>query len=242
MERAERTGLLTEFGRGVIYGLIFRKPTSGLTATFEGGYARVGVANSTTPAEKRVAAGTIVITASKDAYLYLDSTGTVAKTEVALGAAKPSQADIGVNSEFLAKLVTDATDITSVTDLRNTQAGHGRITTLEVPVSFETGEQADNPTRIGYNARVLAILASVTKALAGVDVGTVTASIGENDVYTAVTNGVISLALSSALNARAEAIPSALHHIRAGNSLKLISAKTTAGGKALVTVVLETQR
>ena len=55
-------------------------------------------------------------TASTDTYLDLDSTGTYTFVEVANGAAEPA---VTADSIRLAKVVTDATAITSVTDMAN---------------------------------------------------------------------------------------------------------------------------
>ncbi|MDP2921799.1 MAG: DUF2793 domain-containing protein, partial [Candidatus Omnitrophota bacterium] len=55
-------------------------------------------------------------TASKDTYVDINSSGVFQYTEAANGAAAPSVAD---NSIRLAKVVTDADNITAVTDLRN---------------------------------------------------------------------------------------------------------------------------
>ena len=59
-------------------------------------------------------------TASKDTYLDLDSTGTYTFVEVANGAAEPATT---ADSIRLAKVVTDASAITTVTDMRNSNIG-----------------------------------------------------------------------------------------------------------------------
>ena len=56
-------------------------------------------------------------TASRDTYVYLDYAGAFIYSEVANGAAQPSTPS---NSTILAKVVTNGTDITAVTDLRQT--------------------------------------------------------------------------------------------------------------------------
>lgn len=243
MERAQRSFLLSGADRGILIGFIVRKPASGLTATYDGGIVRVGSGNLPVPiVEKVVSGGTIAITASKDAYLYVDSSGVLQKLEVANGAAKPLIATIGVNSEFVAKLVTNGTDITSVQDLRR-DSPHGRILTFDGTGSFETGEQASNSLLVPISGRLLAVQAIVTKALANTDVGTIVPAIGENDVYTNVTLDVaISFPLSSALEVRRLSFATALSAIRAGNYLKLTTAKTTAGGKVAMQAFVEEAR
>lgn len=242
MEREQRDFLLGNLTRGVVDGLIVRKPASGLTATYDGGVVRVGSGVATQPVKELViASSTIAITASKDGYIYITSAGTVTKIEVANGAAKPKQADIGADSEFLALAVTSGTDITSVTDLRRL-ASHGDIKHLIVPISFETGEQADNGIVVEFNGRILEIQSEVTKAIAATDAGTCTPAIGVNEVYTNVTGGLLTFPLSTALNTRIEAIPTAANVFKKGNRIKFPTAKTTAGGKALLTVICEAQR
>lgn len=231
MERATRQFLLSGADRGVLFGLIVRKPASGLTATYDGGIVRVGTTNLPVPvAEKIVSGSTIAITASKDAYLYVDSAGVLQKVEVANGAAKPSIATIGVNSEFIAKLVTNGTDITSVQDLRR-DSPHGEIRIISCQGSFVTAEQSNNEELVPFNGRLLAVQAVVTSVLGATDVGTIVPAIGENEVFTGVTMDVaISFPLSSANGVKRLSFATALNAIRAGNYLRLATAKTTSGG------------
>lgn len=244
MEAKGREYLLSGSDRGVVFGLIVRKPASGLTVTVEGGVIRVGAPTTSPPArsiEKTFAQTTQAITASKDAYLYITEAGALAKLEVANGAAKPSQADIGTNSEFIAKCVSNGTDVTGVVDLRR-DAPHGEIKMLEVDASFVTATQGGNGTVVPWNGRLIAVEAIVTAALAGTDAGTITPAIGENDVFTNVTGGVVTIPLSSAVDTRVRAIPTALRSIRSGNLLRLTSAKTTSGGAARVLAYIELER
>lgn len=243
MERATRSYLLSGSDRGVVFGLIVRKPASGLTATYDGGIVRVGTTNLPVPyAEKVVSGSTIAITASKDAYLYVDANGVLQKLEKTLGAAKPTVSDIGVNSEFIAKLVTSGTDITSVQDLRR-DSSHGEIRILTVQGSFVTAEQSNNELLVPFNGRLLAVHAIVTSVLGGTDVGTVTPAIGENEVFTGVTMDVaISFPLSSANGVKRLSFATALNSIRAGNYLRLATAKTTTGGLIHMAAYFEVAR
>ncbi len=74
----------------------------------------------------------------------------------------------------------------------------------------------------------------MTTALSGTDDGTVTLKIGS----TAVTNGLITIAASSAINTQDSATPTALNIISAGDIISAVSAKTTTGGAALVSITL----
>lgn len=242
MERHNRSFLVGGADRGVVFGLIVRKPASGLTATYDGGIVRVGTTSLPVPyAEKVVSGSTIAITASKDAYLYVDSSG-VQKLEKTLGAAKPTVSDIGVNSEFIAKLVTSGTDITSVQDLRR-DSSHGEIRIISSEGSFVTAEQSNNEALVPFNGRLLAVQAVVTSVLGGTDVGTIVPAIGENEVFTGVTMDVaISFPLSSANGVKRLSFATALNSIRAGNYLRLTTAKTTTGGLVRMQAFFEVAR
>lgn len=228
-----------EFSRGVVFGTTYDVPASGLTGTYWGGLVRVGSTNIGQPVvEQRVVGSTKLFTASKDTYVYCDSLGVLQYIEKTLGAAKPSQVDIGLNSEFIAKVVTSGTDITSVLDLRQ-MASRGRLLYLVVTANFVTAEQGDPEIPIHVSGRILAMYGHVTTALSGTDTGTVQLAIGENNVYVNVTNGLITGAISAAINTRYEAIPSGLNRVKAGNTLKFTIAKTTSGGGMEVTTVIE---
>ncbi len=103
---------------------------------------------------------------------------------------------------------------------------------VTIPMSFETGEQTT--TKIYFNDKITVnkIRSIVMKALAATDVGTITAS---NSVG-AMANGVITHAISEALNTEQSASPTTNNVIAADSYVQLVSAKTTAGGKVLVTI------
>lgn len=64
------------------------------------------------------AIATRAFTASKDTYVYIDSAGVVQYSEVANGAAQPS---LAAGAKWLSKVVTGASTISSITDMRQTQ-------------------------------------------------------------------------------------------------------------------------
>lgn len=219
---------------GILWGGVFRKPSSGLTATFDGAVAR-GVS---TVLGKRfddilIAAGTKLFTASKDTYVYIDQTTQVLTyIEKANGAAKPTQNDIGAKSLWVALVVTNGTDITSVTSL----IGDDWIGEVQIlaaaSMSFESGEQGATFDFIApTDGRLLGMLATVSKALANTDVGTLVAATGLADVFTNVT-GSISMPLSTAIATRFGVVFTAGTDVVRGQHIKVTSAKTTAGGKA----------
>lgn len=101
-----------------------------------------------------------------------------------------------------------------------------------VPVSFETALQCDNSFIAPCDGTFTQMDSFVTKALAGTDDGTITLKI--NGV--AVTNGQITIALSSALNTQDSATPTALNLFSKGDTISVTGAKTTAGGSALTSI------
>ena len=96
-------------------------------------------------------------TASKDTYVDLSNNGTYTYSEVALGAAAPV---VATNSIRLAKVVTDATTVASVTDLRVTGVSLGTnddfyIKGMELlwtaidRISLDSGVVYSGVTRVG---------------------------------------------------------------------------------------------
>lgn len=104
---------------------------------------------------------------------------------------------------------------------------------ITVPVSFETGEQCNNRVKIPYDCTVNEVYAVVTKAISGTDDATITAKDGSG---TTMTDGVITYTASDPLETAETATPTANNSVSAGDIIYLTTAKTTAGGKALVSV------
>jgi len=227
--------------RGVVAGLILDVPASGLTGTYIGGVARVGgslAAATPNNPEKVIASSTKLFTASKDTYAYIDKDGVIQYTEKTLGAAKPTQADIGVDSEFLWKAVTDGSDVTAV-DMLAQPAAHGELITLIQAWSFITASQGAVYTRVPSNVRILLIDSVVTEDVSGTDAGTITFAIGLNGVFVNVTGGVVTVALSSANGVRDDAIPTALRFAARGNLIRGTSLKTTTAGAGYCSLLCE---
>lgn len=93
-------------------GLVWSALT-GLNATMTAGiqYTPDGLRRSISAVTSRA------FTASKDTYVSISPAGAIAYTEVANNAAQPA---LGTDYRWLAKVVTSASDITSVTDMRQT--------------------------------------------------------------------------------------------------------------------------
>ncbi|WP_091251746.1 hypothetical protein [Arthrobacter sp. ok909] len=98
--------------------------------------------------------------------------------------------------------------------------------------SFESGEQAAVKVYFPFPVRITKIRGIVTKAIAATDVGTITGA----NATGASTGGVITAAISDALNTEYSVTPTTNNTVAAGSYYKLTSAKTTAGGKVHVTI------
>ncbi len=109
------------------------------------------------------------------------------------------------------------------------QMNNGIIT---IPMSFETGEQTATTIYFPFAAEITKIRGIVMKAVAATDSGTIT---GANSAGSS-TNGIITCAASAALNTEYSVSPSTNYRIAANGYYKLTSAKTTVGGKVLITL------
>lgn len=116
------------------------------------------------------------------------------------------------------------------------QGGAQAKGSVTVPLSFETGEQAATKLFFDYPVKITKIRGIVTKAIAASDNGTVT---GANATGNS-TAGVITATAADALAVEYAVSPTSNNTVAAGSYYKLTTAKSTAGGKVLVT--LEFQR
>ena len=105
---------------------------------------------------------------------------------------------------------------------------------ITFPVSFETGFQmATLDIYMPAKCQVTRVRSIVTKALAGTDNGTIQF---KNSAGTNFTNGLLTHLASAALADKQSAVPTANHVCLADDFIRLVTAKTTAGGEALVQV------
>jgi hypothetical protein len=228
---------------GVVSGLIVRDPQSATRATIvEGGHILIASATpSNPPTRYAIQPAAKTFTASKDTYVYVDGvTGAIAYAEVANDAAKPALSALAANSQFIAKVVTDGSRIVDggVTDLR--ELAPAFIESFVRHVSFVTaGQGATGQWIAPCRGRLLYLKSVVALALGGTDTGTVTAAIGRNNKFAAVTDGVLTLAISAAVAEIDESTPSAANEFNAGDVVRLTAAKTTTGGEAQVEVLWE---
>lgn len=104
---------------------------------------------------------------------------------------------------------------------------------MSFAVSFETGEQTVSKIRFPFAATINKIRGQVSKAIAGTDDGSVTAANATGDM----TGGVLTFAASAAIDTEVDAaVPTTNNTIAKDSYLQLTVAKSTAGGKANLTI------
>lgn len=237
-------GLMEGDEPGVVRGLIVRDPGSAtLTATIEGGVINVASPTFNRVTDQYVIASTTnAFTASKDTYVYVTAAGVLSYLALANNAAPPTQATLGAGSIRIAKVVTDGTRVVAggVTDMRSF-APTGFPFQLHTWAGYYTAALGAIYLPVPFNGVIRRVDSTVVTALAGTDAGTATLAIGVNDVYTDVTNGVISHAASAALGNRIQVFPSAANVILRDQTLRITTAKTTAtgAGASIISITIE---
>lgn len=237
-----------DVGTGVVFGLVARDPGSAtLTTIIEGGRIRLQIdpaLYSAVPQNEWAIQDTSkAFTASKDTYVYVSSAGALGYIEVANAATKPTLATLvatgGYGAQFIAKVVTDGSRVVAggVTDLR--QFAGSFALSAGTTASFVTASQGAVYWKAPQKVRILGAQATVTAALGATDTGTITLASGINDVYTNMTNGVITLAISATVGTRGACVPTTSHILGPGQAVRLTSAKTTTGGAAEVQILYE---
>jgi len=110
---------------------------------------------------------------------------------------------------------------------------HNPHLSITVPMSFETGEQTTTPIPFPETVTITAITGVVVKALAAADAGTIQ---GSNATGNSA-DGLLTFNASAVLNTtNGPHTPTTNMVVLKGASYTLTSAKTTAGGKVLVTL------
>jgi hypothetical protein len=103
---------------------------------------------------------------------------------------------------------------------------------ITASMSFETDEQTTTKIYFPMKVTINKIRSIVMKALGGTDTGTIT---GANSVGDSA-DGVVTVAISAALNEEDIASPTTNNEVAADSYYQLTTAKTTAGGKVLVSL------
>jgi hypothetical protein len=103
---------------------------------------------------------------------------------------------------------------------------------ITIPLSFESNELTATAVYFPYKVTINKIRSIVMLAVAATDDGTITGANATGDSDT----GVVTVAASSALNTEDDASPTSNNVVLADGYYKLTTAKSTAGGKVLVTL------
>lgn len=101
-----------------------------------------------------------------------------------------------------------------------------------VPMSFESGEQAAVKVYFPFKVTINKIRGIATKAIAGTDNGTIT---GANATGNSA-SGVVTAVASDAINTEYSVSPTTNNVVEADSYYKFTAAKSTAGGKVLITI------
>jgi len=200
-----------------------------------------------------IMAGTATATGLKDAsgVLTVDIAGLDPKTEpvaadsVAICDSENTNALKEVTITNLAKplagVMAGVAETTGLSDTTGVLTVAAKIAHLEdallkgcttVPMSFETGEQTTTKIYFPMKVTINKIRGIVMKAVADKDDGTITCgnSTGASD------NGVITATASDALNTEYSVLPTTNNVVLGDDYYSLTSAKTTPGGKVLVSL------
>lgn len=105
--------------------------------------------------------------------------------------------------------------------------------TFVLPVSFETGEQSNNSIYIPFDYVLVEGAYCITKAIAGTDNATITVKTD------GTSRGVTTILASTVINTENKLTISNTTGDVGGYYAQIVTAKTTAGGKALVTLVVK---
>ncbi len=168
-----------------------------------------------------------------------------AVTNSELGAGSVTATELGALAVTTAKINTAAVDSTKLATsaVSTGSIATGAVTTAKldsglkadfytIPVSFETGEQANYEITIPYNFTIEEVNYVITKAIAATDAATITYTIAG----VPTTPGSTTIPLSTAINSQGTTTFTAANTGVSGNVFRCVTAKTTAGGKALLTL------
>lgn len=246
---------------GVI-GMQSLVPASGLVVSYEAGIARLAsLLNATTLSavqsidEFIVQPATYTVANTKDTYVYvynLSGVLTIGQAAVANGGVKPRNNTLPVGAELIAKVVASGGNVTGITDMRR-DPSRGEVEAIAIPISFEAGEVGTYAVKVPFPSRILYAEVTLYKAAAGTDAGTIQIKTGIQEVYSTPSNALLTVPLSSIVGFRTSASPGTQVAGSATNfaasvtqalvlrdqMLQVVTAKTTAGGKGVLTVYLE---
>jgi len=158
--------------------------------------------------------GTDVVSVSMSGDAIIDGSGVLTIGNNKITTAKLLDANVTV-SKLSATLLTDCKIVST---------------------SFESGELGPYPFKMPFAGTVTDIYAVVVKAIAATDVANITLKNNAGTTMTVTTP--ISFPLSSVLGTAQDSAVTANNTFVAGDIITIFTAKTTAGGKALVTLTI----
>ena len=187
-------------------------------------------------------AGVTSITAGAIVNADVNASAAIARTKLASGTASHVVINDGSGvfsseAQLAASRGGTGQDTSASTGFATVSAGTWSVGSISdvitLDVSFESGEVGDFKVKLPYACTVTEIYAYAYKAIAGTDNGTI---VPKDNGGTTMTGGTITFTASDARGTAYTSTPSSNNAFSAGQLLTLTTAKTTAGGKALVSV------
>lgn len=166
-----------------------------------------------------------------DSVMLCDSADENALKEATLANLAKPLADVMAGTESVTGLKDVSGVLTVAAKIAHLEAALLKGCTT-VPMSFETGEQTTTKIYFPMKVTINKIRGIVMKAVAGTDNGTVTCGNSTG----ASASGVITATASAALNTEYSVSPTTNNVVLADGYYYLTSAKSTAGGKVLVSL------
>lgn len=130
---------------------------------------------------------------------------------------------------------TLSNSVVDVEHLKNTL----QFETLYIPVSFEANEKGAFFIKFAYDCEVIEYMASVTKAIAATDDATIVLA---DNTPTTMTGSTLTLPASSAYGTNVNVTSGTItsnYAFTAGQTMRITTAKTTAGGMALLSIKIQ---
>lgn len=186
--------------------------------------------------------GALTIANSAITDAKVDAAAAIARTKLANGTADHVVINSGAGA-FSSEAQLDPVrggngqDFSAATGFQTWSAGTASVgaisEVLNVQVSFESGETGDFKIKLPYACTVTELYGYATKVIAGTDNGTI---VPKNNAGTTMTSGTLTFVAADPRGTAYTSTPSANNTFSAGEYLTLTTAKTTSGGKVLLSI------
>ena len=179
---------------------------------------------------------------TKNTFTILDGSITEIKlaadaiSTVKLQDGSVTEPKLAVNSVTTSKIVDGAVTASKLADgAIPISKLDSQVTTelVTVPVSFETDEQGDYKIRFPYDCEVQEAIAYVTKNIEATDDATIILKDNSSDV---MGDGIINIPATLTIGSGVSVVPISNATFEAGETMTFTCGKTTAGGKALISL------